>query len=166
MTGTKSRVTLNIAVACCVLTGCGTDDDRPDREAPLAADNVAADSVYAPAEDLVTLPTSRIYYTLTSHDWYARGEPLVHDGRPYEPEGMPVSASLDVMEKAGEYSGVEYYVRSGDPEPAVYVPVFDGYWQRFRGDPNAVALPADAADAGDADSGSDAAAADTSAALR
>jgi hypothetical protein len=36
----------------------------------------------------------------------------------------------------------------------VYVPVFDGYWQRFRADPSARAMPADA---GDADSVQDAA---------
>ena len=44
---------------------------------PAVADTVEGDSVFDPAEDVVTLPTSRIYYTLTSYDWYARGEPLV-----------------------------------------------------------------------------------------
>lgn len=142
MTGIKSRVTLPIAVACCVLAGCGTADE-PDDNAPAVADTVGGDSVFDPAEDVVTLPTSRIYYTLTSYDWYARGEPLVHEGRPYEPEGMPVGASLTDMTKAGEYQGVEFYVRGGDTG-AVYVPVFDGYWQLFRADPSAVATPADA----------------------
>ena len=101
----------------------------------------------------MTLPSNRIYYTLTSFDWYARGEPLVHDGRAYAPEGMPVSASLADMSKAGDYHGVEFYVRSGDPDPVVYVPVYDGYWQRFRADPNAVAMPQDAA--GDVDAVAD-----------
>jgi hypothetical protein len=125
-----------------VLAGCGTADEPADN-APAVADTVGGDSVFDPAEDVVTLPTSRIYYTLTSYDWYARGEPLVHEGRPYEPEGMPVGASLTDMTKAGEYQGVEFYVRGGD-SGAVYVPVFDGYWQLFRGDPSAVATPADA----------------------
>lgn len=166
MTETMSRVTLHIAVACCVLAGCGSDE-QPAEDPPAAADRVASDSVFAPPEDLVTLPTSRIYYTLTSYEWYARGEPLVHDGRPFEPEGMPVSASLDGMTKVGEYQGVEYYVQKGNPEAAVYVPVFDGYWQRFRGDPNAVAFPADAAVDADTDGVADGgAAADTSTALR
>lgn len=164
MTETMSRVTLHIAVACCVLAGCGSDDEPADRTPAAAADTIHSDSVFEPAEDIVTLPSSRIYYSLTNFDWYARGEPLVHDGRPYAPDGMPVSASLDAMTKAGEYQGVEYYARSGDPEPAVYVPVFDGYWQRFRGDPNAVAMPAD--DAPDTDAADAAAAADTSTALR
>ena len=137
----KSRVTLHAAVACCVLAGCGSADEPAD-DAPAAADSVAGDSVFDPAEDVVTLPTDRIYYTLTSFDWYARGEPLVHEGRPYEPEGMPVGASLTDMTKAGEYQGVEFYVRGGDNE-SVYVPVFDGYWQQFRADPSAVATPAD-----------------------
>lgn len=156
-----------------MLAGCGTDDGPPgadSADAPIAADSIAADSVFEPAEDVVTLPTSRIYYTLTSYDWYARGEPLIHDGRPYTPEGMPVHASLDDMGRAGDYQGVEYYVRTGDPAPAVYVPVFDGYWQRFTADPNAVAMPADTDAAGDDAVGDDApndpAAADTSTALR
>jgi hypothetical protein len=167
MTGTMSRVTLNVTVACCVLAGCGTDDEPPVDAAAIAVDTAAGDSVFDPAEDLVTLPTSRIYYTLTSYDWYARGEPLVFDGRPWEPEGTPVSASLNDMEKAGEYQGVEFYVRAGDPGAVVYVPVFDGYWQRFRADPNATAMPADAdVDDTDTDGADDAAAADTSAALR
>lgn len=162
MTETMSRVTLYVAVACCVLAGCGSDEQAAEDPAPTALDSIAADSVFDPPEDLVTLPSSRIYYTLTNHEWYARGEPLVHEGRPYEPEGMPVSASLDGMTKAGEYQGVEYYVRSGEPDLAVYVPVYDGYWQRFRGDPNAVALPADAAGDAVSDGVAGGAAADTS----
>lgn len=167
MTETMSRVTLHIAVACCVLAGCDAREPPAERRATAAADSVAPDSVFDPAEDLVTLPTSRIYYTLTSYDWYARGEPLVHEGRPYEPEGMPVTASLDAMTKAGEYHGVEYYVPKGEPGPIVYVPIYDGYWQRFRGEPGAVATPggagADADTNGAAHAG---AAADTSAAPR
>jgi hypothetical protein len=145
-----SRVTLHITIACCVLAGCGTADEPADAQ-PSATDSIASDSVFDPAEDVVTLPTSRIYYTLTSYDWYARGEPLVHDGRPYEPEGMPVSASLPEMTKVGEYQGVEFYVRGANAEPAVYVPVFDGYWQRFQADPSAVASPVDADSAAPAD---------------
>ena len=144
MTETMSRVTLHITVACCVLAGCATDE--PDAEAVatdgVAADSLMADSVFAPVEDRATLPTSRIYYTLTSHEWYARGEPLLHDGRPHAPDGMPVHASLTEMTRAGEYQGVEYYVHAADTGAAVYVPVFDGYWQRFRADASAAAAPA------------------------
>jgi hypothetical protein len=149
------RVTLPVAFACCVLAGCRPDDGSPpDDTARALPDSVSADSVFTPASDIETLPSSRIYYTLTSFDWYARGEPLVHDSRAWEPEGTPISASLADMARAGEYQGVEYYVRSGDPDPVVYVPVYDGYWQRFRADPSAVAMPRDAAgDAAPADSG-------------
>ncbi|MGH7448458.1 MAG: hypothetical protein ACRELT_12900, partial [Longimicrobiales bacterium] len=96
-----------------------------------------------------------IYYTLTNHEWYAHGEPLVHDGRPYEPAGMPISVSLSEMNRIGDFQGVEYYARDGDSEPVVYVPVFDGYWQQFRADPSAVAAPADATDASAADVAAD-----------
>lgn len=139
------RVTLRIAVACCVLAGCQADE-QPASGPPAATDSVAADSLFSPDEDQVNLPTSRIYYTLTSHDWYARGEPLVHDGRPFEPEGMPVNASLTDMTKAGEYQGVEFYTHATDADAAVYVPVFDGYWQRFQAAAGSVAVPADADD--------------------
>jgi hypothetical protein len=137
MTETMSRVTLHIAVACCVLAGCETEDE-PAAVPAVAPDSIAADAVFRPAEDRVNLPTSRIYYTLTSHEWYARGEPLVHEGRPHEPVGMPLPVSLTEMTKAGEYQGVDYYVRDGDTGAAVYVPVFDGYWQMFLADPSAV----------------------------
>jgi hypothetical protein len=46
---------------------------------------------------------------------------------------MPVAASLGEMTKAGEYGGVMYYMRSGEPE-RIYVPVFEGYWLVFRPD--------------------------------
>lgn len=154
MTETMSRVTLPIAVACCVLAGC-RPDEQPAGDSTFAADSVAGDSIFDPPEERVNLPSSRIYYTLTNHEWYARGESLVHDGRPYDPEGMPVNASLTEMTQAGEFQGVEYYARAGETEAAVYVPVFDGYWQRFRADPSAPATPADAGT--DADSLRDAA---------
>ena len=157
MTETISRVTLRFTVACCVLAGCGADE-QPGNDSTLAADSVAGDAVFHPSEERVSLPSSRIYHTLTNHDWYSRGESLVHDGRPYDPDGMPVNASLTEMTRAGEFQGVEYYVRDADGEAAVYVPVFDGYWQRFRADPSTRAMPADAAGDVDADSLQDAAA--------
>lgn len=103
----------------------------------MAVDSLSGDSVFDPSADRVSLPSSRIYYTLTSHEWYARGQPLLHEGRPYEPEGMPVDASLSDMQKLGDFQGVEYYSLNGDSDPVVYVPVFDGWWQRFRADPSA-----------------------------
>jgi hypothetical protein len=143
MNETISHVTLRIAVACCVLAGCGAGDP-PAAGTALTVDSIAGDSVFDPSEERVNLPSSSIYYTLTSYDWYARGESLVHEGRPYEPEGMPVNFSLSEMSHVGEYKGVEYYVHGGEAEAAVYVPVFEGYWQRFRADPSARAMPTDA----------------------
>jgi hypothetical protein len=107
---------------------------------------MASDSVFSPADDRVHLPTGSIYYTLTGFDWYARGQPLVHEGRPYESAGMPVNASLTEMQKAGEYQGVEYYSRAGDTA-TLYVPVYEGYWQSFAADPSTVPEPV--ADTGD-----------------
>jgi hypothetical protein len=144
-----SRAIRSIAVACCVLAGCREADQPP--AAAAAGDTVVADSVFRPDETQVNLPTDSIYHTLTSYDWYARGEPLVHSGRPYEPDGMPVNASLTEMTKVGDYQGVEFYTRSGESAAAVYVPVFVGYWQRFLADPSAAAYPADAADSVDGD---------------
>jgi hypothetical protein len=91
------------------------------------------DTVFAavPREDL---PSSRIYYTLTDHEWYARGEPLMHDNVAFHAAGMPVGASVDQMEHVGDYQGVEYYHRPGDARQALYVPVYEGYWQPFRAD--------------------------------
>ncbi|MBR9989025.1 MAG: hypothetical protein KFH98_04670 [Gemmatimonadetes bacterium] len=149
-----SRATLHIAAACCVLAGCNAEPEPAD--SPPPADPIAADSVFDPVDDQVNLPTASIYYTLTSYDWYARGEPLVHAGRPYEPDGMPLNVPLTEMQKAGEYQGVDYYTRATDFGPAVYVPVYEGYWQMFSADPSAVALPAD-----DAAGVADPAAADT-----
>jgi hypothetical protein len=130
-----------------VLAGCARDETTvPDAAADSAATPLAGDSFFDPSEGRVSLPTGSIYYTLTSYDWYARGQPLLHDGRAYTPGGMPVSASLQEMSKAGTFEGVDYYISTGDAADAVYVPVFDGYWQRFQVDPSAPAQPQDADD--------------------
>jgi hypothetical protein len=58
------------------------------------------DSVYTAPPTREDLPSARIYYTLTDHEWYARGDPLVHENAFYIPAGQPVSASLEEMEQA------------------------------------------------------------------
>jgi hypothetical protein len=124
-----------VVVACCVLAGCrGQESDRTE---VLPESIVSGDSVFMAPEERVNLPSHRIYYTLTAYDWYARGDALVHEGRGYRPGGMPVSASLTEMTRLGEFQGVEYYRREGDTA-AVYVPVFEGYWQSFRTDMAAI----------------------------
>lgn len=133
---------LRAAAACAVLSACAREPE-PTNGRTAGADSALADTTFTPEPERVTLPTSRIYHTLTTYEWYARGEPLLHDGRAYRPEGMPISASLTEMSRAGEFRGVEYYVRDGDSSPAVYVPVFQGYWQRFRLDPDATVSPVD-----------------------
>lgn len=130
------RTLLLTCVAALALTGCRREE--PEAQAAMAEVEApeiigGADTVFASIER-EDLPPSRIYYTLTDHAWYARGEPLVHENTPYHAAGMPVGASLDRMQHVGEYQGVEYYVLSGDERPAVYVPVYEGYWQPFRAD--------------------------------
>jgi hypothetical protein len=125
--------------AACLLSACGRADEEPpapEQAAAAAAEEDTA-SVFAPQRERQVLPSGRIYFTLTDHAWYARGEPLLHESRPYNPAGMPVPASLEEMEAVGDYQGVEYYIRSGATEPALYVPVFEGYWQAFRADTTA-----------------------------
>jgi hypothetical protein len=117
--------------------GCRPDvEQAPSMEAPAAATAAvaASDTVYSPQTGRVVLEPERIYFTLTDHEWYARGQPLLHGNAAYHPTGMPVSASLSDMHHAGEYQGVDYYVRDGDGGQIVYVPVYEGYWQRFSPD--------------------------------
>jgi hypothetical protein len=134
MKRTTYRTILVTCAAAGALAGCGADEPQSQAAAAeIDAPEILGrtDTVYAAVERR-TLPSSRIYYTLTDHEWYARGEPLLHENAAYHPAGMPVSATLDDMEHVGDYQGVEYYVRSGDER--VYVPVFEGYWQPFRRD--------------------------------
>jgi hypothetical protein len=133
----RMRRTVLCFAACCLLAAC----DRDEPAVHTAAGEIDApeitggvDTVFTAAPMREDLPSARIYYTLTDHEWYARGDPLVHENAPYIPGGQPVSASLDEMEHMGAYHGVEYYVRHGDERQTLYVPVFEGYWQPFRPD--------------------------------
>ncbi|CAN5632729.1 hypothetical protein BH23GEM9_BH23GEM9_05740 [soil metagenome] len=136
MSGIRNRTGINRwAAVACILLACGRQAEPP------AADEVAArasfdegDSVFQPAQDRVSLSPGRIYISLTDHEWYARGQPLLHGNAAYQPVGVPVSASLAEMRHIGEYEGVDIYVRDGDDAARLYVPVFDGYWQVFQPD--------------------------------
>jgi hypothetical protein len=127
---------LQCAAACSLLLGCRPEAEpaaaAAAAEPPAAA--VADDTLHEPRPERISLLPARIYFRLTDHDWYAHGEPLRHDDQAWHPAGMPIAASLEQMQQAGEYEGVDYYVRDGDAQPAVYVPVFEGYWQVFRPD--------------------------------
>jgi hypothetical protein len=129
------------ALLCVTAAACSGDTaNGAEAEAdvvPVAAGAEEDTTVFVAAPERENLPGNRIYYTLTQHGWYARGEPLRHDSRAYHAAGMPIAASVPDMELLGEYQGVEYYALSGDTADAVYVPIFEGYWQRFRADTTA-----------------------------
>jgi hypothetical protein len=124
------------AILACSLLACGAREEEADASdtAAVAVGAQQDTSIFVAAPERETLPSARIYYTLTQHEWYARGQPLLHENRAYHQAGMPVAASVPEMEQLGEYQGVEYYARRGDTSAAVYVPVFEGYWQPFRAD--------------------------------
>ncbi|HSJ07328.1 MAG TPA: hypothetical protein VK936_11515 [Longimicrobiales bacterium] len=130
-----------VAALAMLTVACGGSDPAAEATAAEYVETPAitggADSVYAVPAAREVLPAGRIYYTLTDHEWYARGEPLLHASRAHQPAGRPVAASLDEMELAGEYMGVDYYTRRQDEGELVYVPVFEGYWQAFRPDTSA-----------------------------
>ncbi|HSJ08687.1 MAG TPA: hypothetical protein VK928_02210 [Longimicrobiales bacterium] len=134
------RTAIQYALRCVIVigvAGCGGDAEDTAPAPATAADTVVAapvDSGFRAEPERASLPTHRIYYTLTSHEWYAQGRPLMHGGRAHQPGGMPVAASAEEMTKAGEFEGVEYYTWRGGDGATVYVPVYEGYWQAFRGD--------------------------------
>jgi len=74
-----------------------------------------------------------IYYDLTVYEWYRHGEPLVAEGFAFQPDGVPRPIPLDSLHRAGNYQGVDYYVRNGAAQPhdTLFVPVFDDFWQPF-----------------------------------
>ena len=123
-----------LAALVLVLGACADESGTETAPAVSAApDEIsAADPIYQESPDLETLPESRIYHTLTDHEWYARAEPLRHEGAPYEPAGLPIVASLPEMQHVGAYQGVDYYRRIDEADPVLYIPVFQGYWQPFR----------------------------------
>jgi hypothetical protein len=128
------------SVACCLVIACAREEPAlhtaaGEIDAPEITGGV--DTIYTAPPTREDLPSARIYYTLTDHEWYARGDPLVHENVSYAPGGQPVAASLEEMQEAGAYHGVEYYVRHGDERHTLYVPVFEGYWQPFRPDTTA-----------------------------
>lgn len=145
----KTRKWCLVRIVCAIgvalaLPGCSRGDAPADtaaaQETTAPTDSAAPPAVSAPSpadawqpdEERKSLPSNRIYYTLTSFPWYARGEPLLHEGRPHVPTGPLITASVEEMEKVGEYEGVEFYTRRNDPDPVLYVPVFEGYWLGFR----------------------------------
>lgn len=88
-----------------------------------------------------------IYYDLTTFEWYRRGEPIVLEGRQYNP-GKVEPTGERRFRKDGTYGGVDYYVHDGaeasptQPYDTIYVPVYTGYWLAFTLDPAQAPSPA------------------------
>jgi hypothetical protein len=141
----KSMKWGGLGLAALLASGCGAPEAETEAgreaqaqgEAP-AGTEAADTAVYVATPERELLPSHRIYYTLTDHEWYARGEPLLHEGRAFHATGVPVAASSDRMNLLGEYQGVEFYAMEGDGAGTLFVPVFEGYWQPFRMDAAAV----------------------------
>jgi hypothetical protein len=99
-TAAARAVTVLVLVASACADESGTELAPAE---PAPPDQIsAADPIYEQTPDIETLPESRIYHTLTDHEWYARAEPLRHEGAPYQPAGLPIVASLAEMEHVGE----------------------------------------------------------------
>lgn len=140
----RSDLRLSARLAALALAGtftasaaaCGRDAEPPAAEQPVeaAAAELGTDTAaifIAPEETSDERPAT-IYYDLTRHHWYARGEPLLHEGRRYQPAGSLVTAAGGAMERLGEYGGVDYYRQIGAGLETLYVPVHDRYWLGFR----------------------------------
>lgn len=133
------RIRTSLTALLLTAAACGVQDAAetatPAAEAVDSATTAnagPADSGYVPLEEAEPQPRVRLYPTLTDYEWYARGEPLRHEGVAYLPSGAPVTAATSDMQHAGEYQSVDYYVRAGVADGVVYVPVYRGYWQPFR----------------------------------
>jgi hypothetical protein len=120
------------------VSACGGEEDRgatpPGNGDAAAAQAVTdtTDQIYIAERETSAEPPPTIYYDLTRHDWYARGEPLVHEGRAYVAGGALVAAETSAMRPLGEYGGVSYYQREGESAETLFVPVYERYWMQFR----------------------------------
>jgi hypothetical protein len=121
------------AILTCSFLGaaCG----RPDAEGTASVGASPAATSATSAEEPATVPRPaplRIFHDLTGFDWYRRGEPLVYNGRAYQPSGPPVRAEAGTMTKIGEYGGVDIYAHAAPAEDgALYVPVYEDYGLAF-----------------------------------
>lgn len=125
----KLKVCLTLFVALLSIAGCREDTSRSaDPGASLPApEPQAADANTTEVEAFAP----RIYYDLTRHDWYRRGEPLVVEGREYLPAGDLVVGPLEAFDRFGDFEGVDYYGRREGSDDVLFVPVFERYWLPF-----------------------------------
>lgn len=123
-----------LALIALLLAACGKGEQDPREEIDDGVALAAADEgPTADFDEREMLPPDEIYYDLTSFDWYRGGEPLVYEGRSFQPVGQPEAIPASDLRPAGRFEGVAYYARSGDTPPfsVLYVPVFEGYWLPF-----------------------------------
>lgn len=126
-----ARIPTLPCVVLATLLACGPDGGQ---ELVHAAEERALEA--EASEDTITPRNGEppeIYYDLTRYDWYRRGEPLMVDGRPYQPTGRPEPTRAREFTELGRHEGVTYYTVEGSepPHTVVYVPVSPGYWQPF-----------------------------------
>jgi hypothetical protein len=78
----------------------------------------------------------RIFYNLSSYEWYAHGEPLHWDDRDWDMAGGPIPLATEAMTLVGEYQGVDVYVVAAEDSVGsvtlVYIPVSEGFWLPFE----------------------------------
>ena len=116
--------------------GCSDRDDDASLAPGVAPAHAQRAAGPAAADDRSGTRPDEIYFDLTVFPWYREGRPLVHDGRPYMPQSVPVPIA-ESLKEAGRYEGVAYYVGESASEPVytLYVPVYYDYWQRFTSPP-------------------------------
>ncbi|HEX7088980.1 MAG TPA: hypothetical protein VF192_02520 [Longimicrobiales bacterium] len=123
---------LALGTAACGGEDAGLADDGAGTGGVASALDGAADGLSRDSAPRPRRP-DEIYYDLTAYDWYRRGEVLVAGGLGFQPEGLPRAIPFDSLRRAGNYQGVDFYVKNGAAEPydTVFVPVFEGFWQPF-----------------------------------
>ncbi|HEY8468781.1 MAG TPA: hypothetical protein VIL18_04020 [Longimicrobiales bacterium] len=123
---------LALGTAACGGEGAGLVGDEAGADGVASALDGAAAVL---TQDSAPRPRGpdEIYYDLTAYDWYRRGEVLVAAGFAFQPQGLPRVIPFDSLRRAGNYQGVDFYVKNGAAEPydTVFVPVFEDFWQPF-----------------------------------
>ncbi|HET9982800.1 MAG TPA: hypothetical protein VFQ38_04420 [Longimicrobiales bacterium] len=122
---TRPRPSLAALCAALALSACS--------DAGPAPSNASAESVHHEGRAGRAEPAgpARVFFNLTAYGWYARGEPLMLDGRAYGLAGGPKPVPFRELERVGDYQGVDVYAAKGRGRDTLLVPVFDGYWLPF-----------------------------------
>jgi hypothetical protein len=135
----RSRLAAIVLAGTLWSAACGGDDTPAERQAnadvpetPGAVAATADDEIFIAEQDGGAERPETIHYDLTRFQWYARGEPLVHEGRRYVAGGALFAAPASAMERVGEYGGVHYYRQPSSGEATLFVPVYERYWLQFR----------------------------------